>query len=236
VNPITALRRGARLADLTWTDLEEDSRARMLVVPLGSTEQHGPHLPLSCDTDIAVTLSMRLAEARPDAVVAPPLPFGSSGEHAGFPGTLSIGQDALETVLVELARSATDTFAHVLFVSAHGGNAAPAQRACHRLRGEGRDVALFSPCWEGDLHAGHSETSMLLALEPRRVHMDRAVVGDTRTLEELWAQLRHEGVRAVSPTGVLGDPTHAEAAQGDALLERLALDLVEAVEAWVGAP
>ena len=61
----------------------------------GSTEQHGPHLPLSTDTDIALALADALAARRPDVVVAPALPYGASGEHAGFPGTLSIGHEAL---------------------------------------------------------------------------------------------------------------------------------------------
>ncbi len=80
---------------------------------------------------------------RSDVVVAPAVPYGSSGEHAGFAGTLSIGQDATELLVVELARSATETFAHVLFVSAHGGNAAPATRAVAKLQRRGaRRVAV----------------------------------------------------------------------------------------------
>ena len=75
------------------------------IVPLGATEQHGPHLPLGTDTTIACALAFGLAAARDDVVVAPALPYGSSGEHAGFPGTLSIGQDALRVVVLELARS-----------------------------------------------------------------------------------------------------------------------------------
>src|SRR5689334_2633361 len=93
--------------------------AGVIVVPLGATEQHGPHLPLGTDTTIACALASGLAAAR-EVVVAPALPYGSSGEHAGFEGTLSIGQAALELVLIELVRSAASP---VLFVSAHGGNA-----------------------------------------------------------------------------------------------------------------
>src|SRR5687767_8440986 len=104
----------AGLAELTAPAVAGD----LLVVPLGATEQHGPHLPLGTDTIIASALASDL-----DAVVAPALPYGSSGEHAGFPGTLSIGRAALEHVLLELGRSAP--FARVLFVSAHGGNAEP---------------------------------------------------------------------------------------------------------------
>ena len=114
-------------------------------MPLGSTEQHGPHLPLSTDTDIAVALCQRLAAARGDVLVAPPLAYGSSGEHAGFAGTLSIGQAALELVLARAGPvGRADTFGHVLLVSAHGGNAGPVSRAVARLRAESRDVLLHS--------------------------------------------------------------------------------------------
>jgi creatinine amidohydrolase len=229
--------RSARLADLTWCQVEGQvadraAPAPILAVPLGATEQHGPHLPLSVDTDIAVALCDRLALARADVVVAPALPYGASGEHAGFAGTLSIGREALELVLIELGRSAGDTFAHVLFVSAHGGNGEPVAAAVRRLRDEGRDVAVFEPRWDGDPHAGRPETSMALALDPGRVHMRLAAAGDTRPLAQIWPLMRAEGVRAVSESGVLGDPRGAGAPEGEALLDRLAADLLALVTAW----
>jgi mycofactocin system creatininase family protein len=208
------------------------ARADLLVVPLGATEQHGPHLPLNTDTDIAVALCRRLADARPEVLIAPGLPYGASGEHAGFAGTLSIGQSALELVLVELARSATDTFARVLFVSAHGGNAEPVTRALATLRAEGRDVRVFAPHWTGDPHAGRPETALLLALHPQRVRPERAVVGDTRPLSELLPLLRSGGVRAVTATGVLGDPTGATADEGTVLLDKIAAELIALVASW----
>jgi creatinine amidohydrolase len=137
-----------------------------------------------------------------------------------------------------LARSATDTFARVLFVSGHGGNAESLARAVARLRSEARDVRAFLPRWSGDPHAGRPETSMLLALMPELVRMQRAVAGDRRPLAELLPQLRSGGVRAVSPTGVLGDPAGANAGEGTALLDRLGDDLIADVAAWAaeGAP
>lgn len=220
------------LGELTWPQVARYRTDTMLAVPLGSTEQHGPHLPLSTDTDIALALCNRLATARQDVVVAPALPYGSSGEHAGFAGTLSIGQAALEHLLVELVRSATDTFSHVLLVSGHGGNAEPLQRAVRTLQGEGRDVLAFLPRWDGDAHAGRAETSLLLALYPWLVAYEKAAAGNARPLPKLLPALRTGGVRAVSPNGVLGDPTGANRAEGAALLEQLVADLHARVETW----
>ena len=218
-----------RLAELAWPDVPDGA---VLVVPLGATEQHGPHLPLGTDTDVAAALADRLAAARPGVVVAPALPYGSSGEHAMFRGTLSIGQEGLETVVTELVRSA-DAFAGTVLVCAHGGNAVPLARAAATLTSEGRRVLVWAPSVAGgDAHAGRTETSLMLAVAGTRVQMGRAAPGDTRPLAEVAATLRAAGVAAVSPNGVLGDPTGASVAEGSELLDALASDLVDAVDAW----
>jgi mycofactocin precursor peptide peptidase len=218
-----------RLAALASPDV---AAGAVLAVPLGATEQHGPHLPLGTDTDVAVALCERLANARADVVVAPALPYGSSGEHAGFPGTLSIGAAATELVVLELGRSATGTFSRIVFVSGHGGNAEAVAAAVTRLRYEARDVRAHFPRWPGEPHAGRAETALQLALDPARVRADRIVRGDTRPLAEVLPALRAGGVRAVSPTGVLGDPTGATAVEGRALLADLAAALLADVERW----
>ncbi|MFI2280548.1 mycofactocin biosynthesis peptidyl-dipeptidase MftE [Nocardia beijingensis] len=221
------------LTDLTWPDAGARAAAgAILAVAVGATEQHGPHLPLSTDTDVAAALCARLAAARADVLVAPAIPYGASGEHAGFPGTLSIGQAALELLVVELCRSATETFARILLVNWHGGNIEPLRRATELLRTESRDVRLYLPRFEGDPHAGRSETALQLALAPERVRGDRAAAGDTRPLAELLPLLRSGGVRAVSANGVLGDPAGATAAEGAALLEHLSADLLDRTRLW----
>jgi creatinine amidohydrolase len=203
-----------------------------LAVPLGSTEQHGPHLSLSTDTDIAVALCQRLAAAREDVLIAPAVAYGSAGEHAGFAGTLSIGRAALELLVVELVRSATETFGHIVLVSAHGGNTQPVNRAVRLLRKESREVWLFMPRWQGDPHAGRPETALMLALTPGRVDLREARAGDTRPLAQIWPRLRAGGVAAVSESGILGDPTGATAQEGAALLDELAAELISEVAAW----
>jgi creatinine amidohydrolase len=224
------------LGSLTWAEVAKRAPP-LLVLPVGSTEQHGPHLPLSTDTAVATALAERLARARADTLVAPAIPYGSSGEHAGFPGTLSIGQAALTRMVVELGRSA-DAFAGLLIVSGHGGNAEPLAAAVATLTTEGRHVRMWSPHpLDGDdarfdAHAGWVETSLLLALWPQSVRTGRMKPGATSPVRELAAALRTGGVAAVSGTGVLGDPTTASAGDGHRLLERWSDDLVASVAGW----
>jgi creatinine amidohydrolase len=206
---------------LNWVQVDDAPR-RALIVPLGSLEQHGPHLPLDTDTRIAVAVAGGTAARRPGVAVAPPIAFGSSGEHAAFPGTLSIGTGALTEVLVELGRDASRHWDALLLVNGHGGNREAVAEAVARLTGEGRTCAAFSVAPQGaDAHAGRTETSLLLHLDPAAVHGEQAEPGETRPIAELMDRLRSDGVRPVSPNGVLGDPTGATAGEGRRLLAQL---------------
>lgn len=221
------------LGDLVWTDLTD--RRPVLVLPLGSTEQHGPHLPLDTDTRIAVAIARRAVESRDDAVLGPALAIGASGEHAGFPGTLSIGTEALTNVLIELVRSA-DAFAGVVLVNGHGGNVDAVRAAIATSTAEGRVARAWSPSIpDGDAHAGRSETSLLLAIDPTCVRIDALAVGNDAPVSELLDDLRSGGVRAVSANGVLGDATSATREEGAALLDRLVADLRAQLDAWFPA-
>lgn len=206
----------------------------VLAVPLGATEQHGPHLPLDTDTTIAVELCRRLAQRLPSIRVAPAIPYGSSGEHAHFPGTLSIGQPALQLLITELVRSA-DAFAGVVLVNGHGGNLQPLRQAIATLRAEGRNVLAWAPTGPAnDSHAGHTETSAMLRIRPADVDLNQAEPGNTKPLPDLIDQLREHGTAAVSPNGVLGDPTTADSADGEQILGRWADELIVRVSSITG--
>ena len=227
-----------RQNDRRWTDIAAGPRP-ILVEPLGSCEQHGPHLPLDTDTRIAVHLAERAAAAVSGVMVTPPLTITASGEHQGFPGTLSIGTEALTTVIVELVRSA-DWADGVVLVNGHGGNVDAVTAAVRLLIGEGRRVRAWWPSVPGgDAHAGRTETSILLHLEPSCVDLTMLAPGATAPLAELADQLRRGGVRAVSPSGVLGDPTGARADEGAqltaALVDALVADMVHAIGEWRAA-
>ncbi len=225
------VRRG--LGGRTWTELAERRRSLVLVLPLGSLEQHGPHLPLDTDTTVAQAIAERLADVEEDLVVAPALAYGASGEHADFAGTLSIGHVALADTVVELVRSARPAFDGVMVLSAHGGNAAALAAAERRACAEGdRLLIVQAKVRGGDAHAGRTETSLLLALAPESVRPFGGVRGRTEPLGDLSHQLRAEGVRAVSPNGVLGDPSGASAEEGWEILDALVDDARQALAHW----
>ena len=224
----------SQLGEAVWPELWYGGRRPLLVVPVGSCEQHGPHLPLDTDTRVAVALASGLAQSYDpgDLMITPPLTISASGEHGGFPGTLSIGTEVFEQVLIELGRSA-DWSSGMVLVNGHGGNSQAARRAVAALTTEGRRVLSWWPRVDGgDAHAGHTETSLMLALAPALVRLDRAERGQTEPIGELSEELRRDGVRAVSENGVLGDPRGATASHGRNLLTRLTIDLVAAVDEW----
>ena len=220
-----------RLSHATWPEL--DGRRPLVVVPLGSVEQHGRHLPLATDTVVAQTVADAAVPELDGALLAPALGYGASGEHEDFPGTISIGTVALRALLVEYGRSACRWAGRLLVVNGHGGNLEALRSAVPQLRAEGRDVAWF-PCAVpgGDAHAGRTETALVLHVQPGAVRTALAAAGETAPIGELLPRLRAEGVRAVSPDGVLGDPAGASAAEGAELLAVLAARLVAAATAW----
>jgi creatinine amidohydrolase len=208
--------------------------ASTVLVPVGSVEQHGPHLPLQTDTIIAEAVASRVAQ-RLDrfgagCIVAPAITYGASGEHQAFAGTSSVGTTTLRDLLIELVRSMRRWADEVVFVNGHGGNVDALTSAVVRLREEGHRTS-WVPCTPrgGDLHAGHSETSILLHLAPWQVRRSRLERGNTQELSEIFATMRTAGVQAVSPNGVLGDPTTASAEAGAYVLKNIVNDVADRV-------
>lgn len=237
-------RRVAVHADLgRSTSSQLESTSSTLIVPVGATEQHGPHLPLDTDTRIATAVAQSAAARLGDVgasadqrwqwLVAPALAYGDSGEHQSFAGTISVGTEALRTLLVEYGRSAGCWAARLVFVNGHGGNVAALSAAVSRLRSEGRDVGWWSCSAIGaDAHAGHTETSVLLYLSPAQVRTDRWRPGNGAPLPELLPSMRRGGVAAVSRIGVLGDPTTATAAEGERIFAEMVNRCVCRVTRW----
>ncbi len=234
------------LEALTWPELERALAAgrRLAVLPLGATEQHGPHLPFATDTWIADALAVRFCARVPGALRLPALGLGASSEHLSFPGTLSLSADSLSAVLADLARSlARHGFAEIFCFSAHGGNlgvlrerdaelaraAAPARWLAFSDHGA-LNARLFAlaeahgvPAAAAGHHAGELEASVIAAVRPGALRRDALAPGlldPPRDVQSIF----YPDLRAHAPAGTVGDPRAASP-------DRAALYL----DAWVDA-
>ena len=217
------------------------------VVPLGSIEQHGAHLPLATDTRIGDALAERFCERVPEAIRLPTLALGCSSEHLGFSGTLSLGSATFAAVLNELVASLAGCgFFSVFLFSAHGGNFAPLAAALPGIRAnaEAMEVAAFTDLARltsalqlesarygisaeaAGHHAGEIETSIVLALDAASVRRDALAAGFVEPALDPQA-LFYPRLRLRAQSGVVGDPTQAVAARGRSYLERWVDLLIE---------
>jgi creatinine amidohydrolase len=176
--------KGFFLERLTWPQARQAfDRTGFVVIPTGSNEQHGPHLPLGTDFLVARELAARVAQ-RSEVIVTPTLPIGYARYHNVFPGTLSLSEDTLNAALVDicedLLRYGTT---HILFVNGHGGNMNAIRRCGEWLRRRGIPMAaapwwqmthLVNPQWQALGHADFVETSAVLALDESLVDMKAA--------------------------------------------------------------
>jgi creatinine amidohydrolase len=175
------------LQEMSWTDVAEYLKTSdMVIIPLGSTEQHGPHMPLGTDFYEAVGMS-KMISAKTGVVVAPVLLSGYSVYHSGFAGSLSLKPETMEQVLFETAEMLMKYgFRRFLFFNYHGGNQIVESKVIHRINhtteacavaiGAGASFQTYSDDIPGvyDTHAGINETSIMLYLKPELVNMEKA--------------------------------------------------------------
>ncbi len=234
-----------QLAEMTWPDVAKavEAGAATVILPLGATEQHGPHLPLATDTIRADALAERVASRLPDSLVAPALPFGRSDEHRGFAGLMGLDTETLAHVILDLARRISGWgVRRLVLLSAHGGNGQALDLAVEWIEHELPSLTVWAtedlssiaaPILEvagrdglsaNDLgiHAGESETSEMLHLRPELVRSSDATPGFTGDMEAVIEKLHAGGLKPVTENGVLGDPTCAEADRGGRYLDALA--------------
>ncbi|MEW1957856.1 creatininase family protein [Kineococcus sp. NPDC059986] len=248
------------LHHLTTVDVAALPKDRGVVVqPIGAVEQHGPHLPVVTDALVAERIARGAVARLPDDApvwVLPTLHYGKSTEHLGRAGTVSLSTRTLLSVCEDVGRSvAASGFRRLVFVNGHGGNPSTLDTVARDVRVEtglqvfpvttgrlGLPADLDLPDAEFSVHGGHVETSLLLALEPSLVRLDRAVEGG-RAVADLYRDKRHLSLEGVVPTawvtddlsanGVIGDPVHASAEVGHRVREawesRLAQALLEIV-------
>lgn len=232
---------------LSWVEIDAlaDRENTVVVLPAGSIEQHGPHLPCMVDSIIAAGVVGRALSILPVDVPAyalPPITYGKSDEHLHFPGTITLTGDLLLNTVIEIGESIYRAgFRKLVIVNAHGGQPQPIDMAARELRLRHGDFVLIArSVWavphdesfmseqerECAMHAGHGETAIMMALAPETVRMDRVTVNVLEpfpcpTLSRTrpaaaWCALDF------GPSGVIGDPTGAELEQGVALVDQLA--------------
>jgi len=243
-----------RLGEMSWTALGERLNQDHLdvLIPLGALEQHGPHLPLDTDSVIAEAVADRVAQRAGECVVSPSIPVGASSHHLAFPGTASLSEKTLQSVLMEVVQTLLGHgFRGAYLVTGHAGNVGAMAAAMAELDPADRSRVVSFDDWPAqrdavhlvaearlDLdrelvgtHGGHFETSIMLAIAPDQVDMASAVVGHVGPAISASAKLRSEGMAALSPVGIIGDPRGATTEAGELYLDALVNLVVEGIEA-----
>jgi creatinine amidohydrolase len=238
--------RARRWEEEAWPDLFDLAHrgtGEVGLVPVGATEQHGPHLPTGTDTIIAVALAER-ASARTGAPVLPAIPVACSyGHGTQLPGTLSLTPELLALVARQYVEwAATSGLTRVLFVNAHFGNSAALGVATDHLRLFRPDLQVGVLNWwtldaevareaivDGDdVHAHRAETSVMLAVAPELVHLDRVAGADDADRTD--GLVFRYTVPALSTNGVTGRPSEASLELGEQLVERTVAAIADCVE------
>jgi len=230
------------LATATWTDVA-DRETSLAVLPVGSTEQHGPHAPLGTDAVASEEIARGGVEAHGGAVLAPTIPLGIAEEHRAFPGTMWLSPETFRTVVREAVGSlAAHGFDRLVVVNGHGGNVDALREITATISRHDDAYAVAFTWFEnvgdrgGEMgHGGPLETSLLLHRRPELIRRDRLAEardgGADRWGEWVGASnLAHDSAE-FTENGVVGDPTAASAELGAELYERATTALAELLAA-----
>lgn len=240
------------LGELSWPEAQKRFKeVDIALLPVGSIEQHGPHLPLDTDAFDAQYLARKVAEAcsEPKPLVLPLIPYGVSYHHDDFSGTMGISPKTLSNLVYDIGMGAArQGITKLMIINGHGGNIPALQFAAQMIN---QDAHIFTCVETGetsekdiialtetpnDVHAGEIETSTAMANRPHLVHSDklrkyvprfsiRYLNFSSKRSVEWYAR-----VAKISPTGVLGDPTKASRQKGKKIWEEMITHLVELVE------
>ncbi len=238
-----------RVYEATWSEVAEHLKhVDIAILPTGSIEQHSLHLPLSTDSYDAEWVASRVYErlSEPKPLLLPPLHYGMSLHHMGFPGTVSLRPETLEAVLYDICISLVHHGVRkVVIINGHGGNRAAISSAAARVKwrtnalvvwvdNAGRDARMKLVRTPGDIHAGEYETSTSLANRPEAVRTGRIRRPDIRPYSPALGFDSIAGFQfrtdEVTDTGAIGDPTLADPEKGKALWDATIEDIVRVVE------
>jgi creatinine amidohydrolase/Fe(II)-dependent formamide hydrolase-like protein len=252
IKDFTQGKRDHLLGELTWPEAQSRFKeVDLALLPVGSIEQHGPHLPLDSDAFDAEYLAVHVADAckDPKPLVLPLVPYGVSYHHEDFSGTISVGPDTLSQLIYDIGMSAAKHgITKLVIINGHGGNGPALHFAAQMIN---RDANIFTCVDTGetsdpdinaivetsnDVHAGEIETSTTLATRPNLVKLEAAkkfVPKFSSRYLNFTSKRRVEWyarVAKISPSGVLGDPTKAGRGKGEKIWELMVHHLVEFIE------
>ena len=233
------------LEEMAWPEIKAalENGMRTVIVFAGAVEQHGPHLAEITDAARARAEAIDLAERLGDALVAPVIRPGISEPHMSMPGTISLRPEVFKGLMEDYtAAYVKHGFTSIVFGSTHGGNMPTMLETLAELKVKYPDIKFAMGYTMGEVgpvimkceqeeglpkgacgsHACDFETSLMLLKNPELVHMENARVGWMGQLTpQLMEQMNREGIDTVSPTGVLGDPTMANATRGKRYFEAM---------------
>jgi creatinine amidohydrolase len=237
------------LEELTWPLVEKAMKDgyKTVLVPIGSIEQHGHHLPLATDSLMGEALAKRLAEKLGKTLVAPVLRPGCSVHHLAFPGSLSVSEETLMAMISDVCFSLDHHgFENIILLPSHGGNFAPVATVTQEIAPElkanliamGDLMGLIGKMQEAAVekgipretvggHACSGETSIIMAVRPDLVRMKDAKPG---YIGPFTRKYQRQGFKAISPTGVMGDPRPATKEAGELMIEKITDMYVAAIK------
>ncbi len=245
--------KSVRLEDLTWVDIGKaiESGYKTVVIGLGSSEQHGPHLPEKTDSLLAEVIANQVALKLGNTLQAPTIQVGCSDHHLDFPGTISLRSSTLKEIIRDYISSLVKHgFSNIVLIPFHGGNFKPTEEIAETLNSEYPNISIFGitdvnefiaelvrPSLkyglskeEAGIHAGETETSMVLAAEKAFVREDRFTKGFLNSLGPPEIEkLFNVGLKSITDIGVLGDPRSASAARGKLYIDNIVQYLVKKI-------
>ena len=233
------------MEEMNWVDISEAIQKGFttVVIGVGSTEQHGPHLPTQTDSVIGDFLAHLIALKLENALQAQTIRIGCSDHHLSFSGTISLKPETLKAIISDYVKSLSrHGFKTIIFIPSHGGNFNPVGEAIAELKPKYPGFKLIGytdlikfgfkmfkiarrygiSMEEAGIHAGEFETSQMLALVEDQVITGRFEPGYVGRIEgDIGKKLFEKGMSAISSIGVLGDPTRADIERGREYFEQL---------------
>jgi len=248
------------MQEMTWEEIQDYLKKNdIVIVPIGSTEQHGPHLPIGCDSLVAIGLAEETAK-RTQVIVTPPTWFGDSPHHMAFPGTISLRSETIIQLMKDICKSLIHHgFKKIIVINGHRGANIPALKiAMKRVKEECPTVfmAIVDPFDIGAsiakeiresapgeiFHAEELETSHLLYLYPNLVHMEKAkrefkgwpskfIIEDPYVSgDKVGFILSAQEEAKITKSGIIGDPTKASKEKGERYHKALVNNIVEFIQ------